>query len=77
MVAASNRLKALAFGYWRQHFYFRSAVEWEACLARLGMRVETRPMGQGTPFANVVLLVTTAAATSSTNRTDTNTAAAR
>ena len=77
MVAASIRLKALAFGHWRQHFYFRSAVEWEACLARLGMRVETRPMGQGTPFANVVLLVTTAAATSSTNRTDTNTAAAR
>jgi uncharacterized protein (DUF2062 family) len=77
MVAAGNRLKALAFGHWRQHFYFRSAVEWEACLARFGMRVETLPMGQGTPFANVVLLVTTAAATSSTNRTDTNTAAAR
>lgn len=78
MVAVGNRLKALAFGHWRQHFYFRSAVEWAACLARFGMRVETRPMGQGTPFANVVLLVTRAeAATASTDRTDTSSAAAR
>lgn len=78
MVALGNRLKALAFGNWRQQWYFRSVAGWETCLARFGMRVETRPMGQGTPFANVVLLITrTAAATSSTNKTDTSTAAAR
>jgi uncharacterized protein (DUF2062 family) len=78
MVALGNRLKALAFGNWGQQWYFRSVAGWETCLARFGMRVETRPMGQGTPFANVVLLITrTAAATSSTNKTDTSTAAAR
>jgi len=78
MVALGNRLKALAFGNWRQQWYFRSAAGWETCLARVGMRVETRPMGQGTPFANVVLVITrTSAATSSTNKTDTSTAAAR
>jgi SAM-dependent methyltransferase len=78
MVVLGNRLKALAFGNWRQQWYFRSVAGWETCLARFGMRVETRPMGHGTPFANVVLLITrTAAATSSTNKTDTSTAAAR
>jgi uncharacterized protein (DUF2062 family) len=75
MVALGNRLKAFAFGNWRQRFYFRSALEWEACLARFRMRVETRPMGQGTPFANVVLLVTSTVATSSKDRTDTSTVA--
>jgi uncharacterized protein (DUF2062 family) len=76
-IALGNRLKAFAFGNWRQRFYFRSVAGWEAFLGRFGMRVDTHPMGQGTPFANMVLLVTAAAATSSTDRTDTSTAAAR
>lgn len=77
MVAVGNRLKAVTFGQRRQRFYFRSVAEWQACLARLGLRGEARAMGQGTPFANVVLLVTkTVTATSSTGRTDTNSAAA-
>jgi hypothetical protein len=52
-----NRLKALAYGDWRQRFHFRTASEWQECLARLGLFSEVHPMGEGTPFANVVLLV--------------------
>lgn len=53
-----NRLKALAFGRWRQQFHFRTASEWQACLSRHGLDCETRQMSEGTPFANVLLLVT-------------------
>jgi SAM-dependent methyltransferase len=75
LVSLSNRLKALAFGNWRQRFAFRSVDEWEACFARLGLRSEIRAMGQGTPFANVLFVVTRAeAATPSSDRTDTRTA---
>ena len=75
LVTMSNRLKALAFGNWRQRFAFRSVAEWEACFSRLGLRYETRAMGQGTPFANVLFVVTRAeVATPSTDRTDTRTA---
>jgi uncharacterized protein (DUF2062 family) len=75
LVSTSNRLKAVAFGNWRQRFAFRSVAEWEACFSRLGLRCETRAMGQGTPFANVLFVVTrAAAATPSSDRTDTRTA---
>ena len=75
VVTLSNRLKAFAFGRWREQFHFRSAAEWEACFVRLGLRAETRAMGQGTPFANVLFVVTLAAAESpSTSRTGTSTA---
>jgi SAM-dependent methyltransferase len=57
MVALGNRLKALAFGNWGQQFHFRTSADWEVCFSRLGLRSEARPMGQGTPFANVVFLV--------------------
>jgi hypothetical protein len=57
MVALGNRVKALAFGNWGQRFHFRTIAEWEACFSRLGLRTETRPMGQGTPFANMVFVV--------------------
>jgi uncharacterized protein (DUF2062 family)/SAM-dependent methyltransferase len=53
-----NRLKAFAFGSWRQQFHFRSASEWQASLARLGLHAEVREMSEGTPFANVLLVVT-------------------
>jgi SAM-dependent methyltransferase len=57
-VRVGNRLKALAIGRWRQEFHFRSASEWLACFARLGLRAEVRPMGSGTPFGNVLFRVT-------------------
>jgi uncharacterized protein (DUF2062 family) len=78
MVAFGNRLKALASGQWTQRFDFRTVAEWESCFASLGLSAETRAMGHGTPFANVVFLVTPAAlATPSTRRTDTRTAGVR
>ena len=53
-----NRLKALAFGSWRQQFHFRAASEWPACLARHGLHAEVREMSEGTPFANVLFVAT-------------------
>ena len=53
-----NRLKALAFGSWRQQFHFRSVSEWQECLSRHGLQTEVRDMSAGTPFANVLLRVT-------------------
>ena len=56
-VRFGNRLKALAFGDWRQREYFRTIDEWLACFARHGLRAEVRPMSDGTPFANVLFRV--------------------
>jgi uncharacterized protein (DUF2062 family) len=53
------RLKALVFGSWRQSFHARAEVEWRACFANHGFLVDTMPMGQGTPFANVLFRLTT------------------
>jgi SAM-dependent methyltransferase len=36
--------------------HLRSAAEWIRLLEKLGMSVEADPMGQGTPFANVLLV---------------------
>ena len=49
-----NRMKALVVGRWRQTFHFRTASEWRAVFASAGFEVETRSMGEGTPFANVL-----------------------
>jgi uncharacterized protein (DUF2062 family) len=54
LVRAGNRIKALAFGHWRQRFHFRTAAEWADCFARHGFRSELREMSAGTPFANVL-----------------------
>jgi len=54
MVRAGNWLKAIAALRWRQRFHFRTAADWAACLARLGLRVEVRPMSSR-PFANVLV----------------------
>jgi uncharacterized protein (DUF2062 family)/SAM-dependent methyltransferase len=61
-IRAGNALKALAIGRWRQTFHFRSGAEWLACFARLGLHADIQPMGQGTPFANVLFRVTPLAA---------------
>ncbi len=57
-VRFGNRLKALASGNWRQTFHFRTAADWTACAERVGFRVETRGTSEGTPFANVLFVLT-------------------
>ena len=57
-VRAGNRLKALLSGAWRQEFHFRTRREWIGCFARLGLDTDVRPMGDGTPFANVLFRLT-------------------
>ncbi len=54
VVRAGNWLKAMAVGQWRQSFHFRTTEQWMACFAQLGLKTETRQMGQGTPFGNVL-----------------------
>jgi uncharacterized protein (DUF2062 family)/SAM-dependent methyltransferase len=54
-VRIGNRLKSLVVGRWRQRFHFRTADEWASLLARHGLRAGVQPMGQGTPFANVLV----------------------
>jgi len=68
VVRAGNRLKALAVGQWRQVFHFRSTAQWIECFDRLGMAVEVRQMGQGTPFGNVLFRLTPADRLASASR---------
>ena len=55
-VRAGNWLKAIAFGAWRQRFYFRTTDDWLACFARHGVTAEVQPMSNRT-FANVLFRV--------------------
>ncbi|HJZ77482.1 MAG TPA: DUF2062 domain-containing protein [Vicinamibacterales bacterium] len=58
-VRVGNRFKAFVTGTWRQQsFHPRSDAEWRDCFTRHGFAVEARPMGQGTPFANVLFRLT-------------------
>ena len=59
-VNIANRLKALAFGYSSNGFCFRTAAQWQTLLETLGLGVELQPMGQGTPYGNVLLAGTKA-----------------
>jgi SAM-dependent methyltransferase len=68
LVRLGNRVKALAFGHWRQPFHFRTPDEWLACFASHGLAGQVRPMGAGTPFANVLFRVTVPAHASATIR---------
>jgi len=61
-VRLGNRLKAVLFGTSKQQaFCPRAQAEWRACFARLGFDSDVRPMGEGTPFANVLFRLTVAA----------------
>ena len=57
-VRTGNRLKGFLSGTWRQKFHFRTKIEWIECFARLGLDADVRPMGDGTPFANVLFRLT-------------------
>ena len=61
-VRAGNRGKALLFGNWKQTFHFRSAADWTSCFKRLGFDVQSRGTAEGTPFANVLFVLTAAGA---------------
>jgi SAM-dependent methyltransferase len=50
-----ERLCALARRHWRQRFHYRSRGAWSRLLASLGFEVVDQPMGEGTPYANVLL----------------------
>ena len=67
-VRFGNRVKALAFGHWRQPFDFRTTDEWLACFASHGLAGQVRPMSAGTPFANVLFQVTVPAHASAATR---------
>jgi uncharacterized protein (DUF2062 family)/SAM-dependent methyltransferase len=57
MVRFGNRLTAMFTRRWGTRFHFRTAADWHALLERLGLQVqEVRPAGDGTPFANVLLV---------------------
>jgi len=52
----AERLCALARGHFRQRYHYRSEAEWRSLLETLGFSVETVPMSEGTPFANVLFI---------------------
>jgi uncharacterized protein (DUF2062 family) len=60
VVRVGNRLKALLFGHWRQRFHFRTASEWIQCFEGVGFNVRTLDASDGTPFANVLFVLTPA-----------------
>jgi uncharacterized protein (DUF2062 family)/SAM-dependent methyltransferase len=56
MVRAGNWLTAMSQRRWGVRFAFRTGEAWAALLRGYGLAVEERPMGDGTPFANVLLI---------------------
>jgi len=56
-VRIGNRIKALAQGRWRQRFAFRSAAQWRELFEQLGFTATVQRADDGTPFANVLLIL--------------------
>jgi uncharacterized protein (DUF2062 family) len=56
MVRFGNRVTALAQRRWRATLAFRTADEWRALCARCDLKARIEPMGDGTPFANVLIV---------------------
>ena len=54
-VRLQERFSSLLRGHLRPRFHYRSAAEWQQRLGALGLAVDVRPMGMGTPYANVLL----------------------
>jgi uncharacterized protein (DUF2062 family)/SAM-dependent methyltransferase len=54
-VRLGNRLKSIVVGRWRQQFHFRTADAWASLLTRHGLQAAVQPMGEGTPFANLLV----------------------
>ena len=51
-----DHVVTLARGHSLSRLYCKPLADWISQLERLGFRVEAKPMSQGTPFANVLLL---------------------
>jgi 2-polyprenyl-3-methyl-5-hydroxy-6-metoxy-1,4-benzoquinol methylase len=51
-----DSIVTLVRGHSLSRLYCRPLTEWVDLLTRLGFQVESKPMSQGTPFANVLLL---------------------
>ena len=54
-VRLGNRLKSIVVGQWGQRFHFRTVHEWTSLLTQHGLQVAVSPMGEGTPFANLLV----------------------
>jgi SAM-dependent methyltransferase len=52
----ADRLIFFARGHRYSKLYCRSENDWTLALEKLGFQIETKPMSQGTPFANVLLV---------------------
>ena len=50
----TERIAALGRGHFHQRFHFRSRAEWNNLFTENGFAIETMPMSDGTPFANVL-----------------------
>lgn len=69
-VRTGNRLKALAFGAWRQTFHFRTRDEWLACFARHGFHACVRPTGRRPSVANLLFELRVTRGESAATRAD-------
>jgi uncharacterized protein (DUF2062 family) len=65
MVKLGNRLTALMQGRWRRRLFFRTAEGWQRLFEESGLTPTVQPMGEGTPFANVLIVATKAPAATS------------
>ncbi|MEO5861618.1 MAG: class I SAM-dependent methyltransferase [Burkholderiales bacterium] len=50
----AERIAAICRGHFRQRFHFRSLMQWKVLFTERGFAIETMPMSEGTPFANVL-----------------------
>jgi uncharacterized protein (DUF2062 family)/SAM-dependent methyltransferase len=51
----TNRAVAILQGRWGRRFYFRNADDWARLFERCGFVPEIAPLGQATPYANVLV----------------------
>lgn len=51
----SERLRSVGRGHFGQRFHYRSAEEWTRLLGGRGLESRAHPVGDGTPFANVLI----------------------
>lgn|GEM_PF-199671 len=53
---SAERLMAVLRGHFRQRFHFRGQAAWEELATAAGLVVDSRPMSEGTPYGNVLLV---------------------
>ncbi|MBK4736693.1 class I SAM-dependent methyltransferase [Noviherbaspirillum pedocola] len=51
-----DRVVTFVRGHRNPRLYCRTLADWKAALAKLGFAVESLPMNEGTPFANILLI---------------------